>query len=317
MSTDHGMSLRAELADAADRKLSGNALAALIGRLIDGIQQFLVNGEVPTMHTRHIFMLRCMSSSGSELWRRSIMHIIAAYGATSEDGLQQLFEDCVRYGRPMSGEDTKDLASSPGGLRLTVHPHFPEAHANCLHDLFNMVVLALSGILPSSLTAEAAAKAWELVLRKPGELYAEALVGEEDAWDRMVEAYGHSRPRTDTERINNLLTFVSADIQIKYKRAIYRHKTYTDTTAPYVYAQRVIYEYATEADALSPPLKSTATREPTLNARTLVTRRDDHALETQIKDWQTKAARPQVGGRAPTGNKVRGRGRPTMGFGPD
>ena len=77
--------------------------------------------------------------------------------------------------------------------------------------------------------AEAAATAWDLVSRTPKELYAETLVREEDAWDRMVEASVHSHPRTDTERINKLLTFVSEDVQKKYRRAIYRQKEYTDT----------------------------------------------------------------------------------------
>ena len=113
----------------------------------------------------------------------------------------------------------------------------------------------------------------------------------------MVHATGNPQPRTDKQRIDKILEFVSDATLSKYRRKILLMPMVTEHTVTFAEAESIIFRLASDEDQLgtykprsSPPVAPSPEPQVTQRgARVALTRRDEGKAEVFLTQWQERA----------------------------
>jgi len=157
----------------------------------------------------------------------------------------------------------------------------PQYYDRCLKNLFGMVVEVNARIRMQDLGTAAAKEIYDAT--QPGHSYAETSTCEERAWIQLCRAHGNTRPRTDYDRIEFLLSLcASYQGHTKTKRALLKElhrKGVAITNVLFSEAAPIIAMAANFEDEITAQMGTSTT----LNANVLTTGVADRTGERNSK----------------------------------
>ena len=169
--------------------------------------------------------------------------VLRAYASTEPKEVCGLFDYIGVHGdTPTACEGTTTLSETPGMLRLTqeFNPKY-YMYAAALYDLHYMTVQCLSRVV---IGASSAAALQTYQQTGPGGNYAATLATHDLAWQKLCAVYGHDMPRTNMDRIEDVLKLVETyqghnKTRRKYLQTL-GSTGFTDTTIPCHVAEPII-----------------------------------------------------------------------------
>ena len=139
----------------AGKAIARERMQSEVQRFMVGLDQFAANGEKPPAYAKILATLRAIASADDDVWARHAADTITQYGKAGHGEVRELLAHCLKYGAPPKAGETRELALTDGGQRLSKGTN-PGGYVRCAENVLTLVVITISSAMSAKAELEAA-----------------------------------------------------------------------------------------------------------------------------------------------------------------